>query len=345
MSQDSYSVAIIGASGYTGQELLRYLQFHPLFQLNAISSDVHTGKKLGDVHPSMQKAFPDVVFSSHGEAAEAQADLFFLATPNEVSLELVPFLLDRGKKVVDLSGSYRLSDKKNFQKYYKLDHPSDELIRKRVYGIPEINGDKIARSNFISNPGCYPTGVLLALYGIREILPLLASPVMIDAKSGTSGAGGRVSAPGFGYVDVNENFKAYKILNHQHEPEMWEHLHAFTGHNVELHFVPHLLPMTRGILSTIWLYFRESVDESALRRMISESYAGQPFVRLLAPGENAMTANVSYTNQCHLQVTVDENRRIAVLTAVIDNLGKGAAGQAIQNANLMFGIAEDFGLC
>lgn len=336
--------AIIGGSGYTGQELLRYLQFHKYFQLIGLSSDQHDGSSIGEVLPIFQKSFADLKFERHQAVVDSEAELFFLATPNDVSLRLVPELYERNVKIVDLSGSFRLANKERFEHFYGLDHPGEEWISKRVYGIPDIDSDRVSGQKFISNPGCYATASLIPLYGIHEVLDQLAAPIMIDAKSGVSGAGGRVSSPGMGYVDVNENFKAYKILSHQHEPEILEHLQIYAEKQLSLSFVPHLLPMSRGILVTIWLYFKDDQNENHLRQLLHRHYQDKYFIHLADPGVQVQTAHVSYTNQCHLQLTLKEDKRTVVLTSVIDNLGKGAAGQAIQNANLMLGINETEGL-
>ncbi len=347
------NIAIVGGAGFTGQELLRLLQSHPDIFVKAISSEAHEGQSVGMVFPHLSGNYSRLVFQSHEDVLEEIVDLFFLATPNDVSLRVVPRLLEKNPKVkvVDLSGSFRIADAMDFERYYRLKHPGKEWIDKRVYGLPEIYRQKISNSRFVANPGCYPTGALLALFGIRSYLSRLAGPIMIDAKSGASGAGGRVTTPGLGYVEVNETIKAYKVLAHQHQPEIQEQVNNFSEdckaqneHCFNVHFVPHLIPMNRGILSTIWLYFSQKMDVAAMRQALEQCFLSEPFVRVLPEGVSARTDFVSYTNQCHIQIDSAANEQMIVLTAVIDNLGKGAAGQAIQNANILLGLDEISGL-
>lgn len=340
----THKVAIIGAAGYTGQELMRLLQFHKDFELRGISSDAHEGKPLAEAYPFLARSYPELRFLRHDQVVHEEVDLFFLATPNDVSLRLVPELRGKGRKVVDLAGSFRLSDADVFSRFYNLPHPGREWIAKRVYGLPELNRSAIAATDLVANPGCYPTGVLLALLPLRSYFDHLGAPIMVDAKSGVSGAGGRSTTPGLGFVDVNESFKAYKVLRHQHEPEIREHLLAQSKAQPALHFVPHLVPMNRGILSTIWLHFPGGAPIASMREDLEKAYAGEPFVAVLSEGQLVQTSPLSYTNQCHIQIHADPSETVVVLTAAIDNLGKGAAGQALQNGNIMMGLPETMGL-
>jgi N-acetyl-gamma-glutamyl-phosphate reductase len=350
------NIAIIGGAGYSGQELFRYLTLHPVFELSTISSDAHQGKELKDLFPGLygryrlckssesQNNLATLAFVTHEEAIKKGAELFFLATPNDASIQLVPRILETGAKVVDLSGSFRLANAEIFEKYYKLKHPGSSWINQRVYGLTECNRKEIRGASFVSNPGCYATGALLGLIAFEKFFSKLKGPIMVDAKSGASGAGGRVTSPGLGFVDVNENLKAYKVLCHQHEPEIREHLRTITGFEQNLYFVPHLIPMTRGILSTIWLHFSEPVAFADLRKVLTGAFQDEPFVQVLQEGEQPLTSQVAYSNQCHIQIEVSPDNLTAVVTTAIDNLGKGAAGQAIQNANLMCGLDETIGL-
>lgn len=355
------SVVIIGGAGFTGQELIRYLSFHPVFRITALSSNRYKGKSISEVFPGLARGLMikgkgptlsqknEPVFDSHEGVLAKRAELYFLATPNDVSLEIVPRLLrgsdkEREVKVIDLSASFRLKDPGIFRKYYKLEHPGEKWSRRKAYGLPEANRDRIQDSDLVSNPGCYPTGAILGLLGVKHFLKDLAAPVMVDAKSGASGAGGRVTAPGLGYGDVNENFRAYKVLAHQHEPEITEYIREFSGYSGDVHFVPHLVPMDRGIFTTIWLYFNKKISEDDLRTESREYFRDEPFVTVMEKGKPLNSSEVTFTNQCHIQVNVNDSGRLAVITTIIDNLGKGAAGQAIQNANILFNLDETLGL-
>ncbi len=335
--------AIIGASGYTGVELMRILARHPQVELRMVTSRQYAGRTVAEVFPSL-RGICDLSFSAYDPAAVAgEVEAVFTALPHKTAIEVVASCHEAGKKVVDLSADYRFADAGLYESWYQ-EHSRRDLLAKSVYGLPELHREAIARAAIVGNPGCYPTGVILAL------VPLLQRggidperPLIVDAKSGTSGAG-RAAATGTLYCEVNESFKAYKVGVHRHQPEIVEQLSLAAGWQPSLLFVPHLVPMNRGILSTIYVPLaagRELDDPAALYR---EFYRDEPFVRLLPPGELPTTGAVRGSNYCDIGFVPRPDAGLLVVVTAIDNLVKGAAGQAVQNFNIMFGREETLGL-
>lgn len=331
------SVSIIGAAGLSGLELIKRLARHPHVQLKHITSSKYQGQALAQVFPQFHGL--DYTFEAH-DCDRTGVDFAFLAVPNKASLELVPDLVKAGIRVIDLSGVYRIQNTQVFSQAYKLVHDSTDLLREAVFGLPEVNAKAIASARLIANPGCYPTGALLGLIPLGNLLNQLSTPPIIDAKSGVTGAGGRVEDDSTNYVNCNENFKAYKVFNHQHTPEIRQVLNQHTPYQGEVIFTPHLLPVDRGILSTIYLQFSQPQDPKQIRDQYAEFACNQPFVQLLPEGQTPEIKWVQHTNRCQIGLHVDPTgQRVIVITA-IDNLVKGASGQAIQNLNLMLGCDQ-----
>lgn len=331
-------VSIIGAGGLTGRELLTYLKTHPNFEVVHITSNKTVGKTLSEVFPNLN--FPkSLVFKTH-DAPIPKDSLVVLATPNEVSLELAPKLLEQGHKVIDLSGAYRLHNQQEFEKYYGLKHTSFHLMNSVVFGLPELFRENLKNANFVSNPGCYATSVIIPIYFLGNLRKQLKNIIVVDSKSGVSGAGGRTEDIAFTFTHTYENFRAYKVLSHQHIPEMQE----YAGYGIDtiprIVFTPHLLPVYRGILSTFVLEFEKSIDKFEIEEEL-KALDDEPFIRLLPKPEDVELRHVQNSNFLDFSFKLDEN--ILVMVSAIDNLGKGAAGQALQNMNLMSGFAETLG--
>jgi N-acetyl-gamma-glutamyl-phosphate reductase len=334
-------VAIIGAAGLSGLELIRILTRHPQVELGVVTSTRYAGRRVGEAFPELGRVAHAFV-PNDADLDGCQAA--FLAVPNKVSLELAPKLLERGLKVVDLSGVFRLPDVHVFRKYYGLEHTAPKALQAAVFGLPEANRELVRRARLVANPGCYPTGALLGLLPMGELLGGLAAPPVIDAKSGVSGAGGRVEDDSTNFMEVNENFKAYKLFSHQHLPEIQHYLAECTAYRPQQQgavvFTPHLLPLSRGILTSIVLRFKKPPDPVQVRARFTDFAAREPFVTLL-PGDAAAELKMAqYTNQCVISLHHDEPAETWIVMTAIDNLLKGAAGQAVQNFNLMHGLDE-----
>lgn len=336
-SPETRRAAILGAAGFTGKELLRILAAHPIFSPGHVTSDKHAGKTLLESFPDLPAPRENLTFKTHADSIPEGMPVL-LATPNEVSLTRVPELLKRGHRVIDLSGAFRLHSAEEFREYYKLEHTNIELARQAAYGLPELFKEKIQTAALVANPGCFPTGSILPLHLLLPFADRIAG-ISIDAKSGVSGAGGRTEDGGFSYTSVYENFRAYKILGHQHWPEIVQYAAGGTLKTRTV-FTPHLLPLFRGILSTITVFFNGTAPD--LQKILMEKCASMRFVRILPEPENVQLSAVQRTN--YLDMSARTRNSQAVIVTAIDNLVKGAAGQAVQNLNLMFGLPEETGL-
>lgn len=335
-------VAVVGATGYSGGELCSILARHPGVELVAAFSSAE-GKTtpFPRLHPSLGgRSGPDAVPFDLAALLSAAPDAAFLATPNETSADLVPPLLAAGIAVVDLSGAYRLRDAGAYPDWYGFAHPAPGLLAKAVYGLTERAGASLGGARLVANPGCYPTSVLLAL---EPIAPLVdwTLPVVCDSKSGASGAGKRADLA-FSFTELSGNFKAYGVGSHRHEPEMRQELGL--SPDAPFSFVPHLLPIPRGILSTIHLSFVRPVDPAEVAGLLEEAYSGCPFVGLLRPGELPEIADVALTPRAEIGFVLLGGGRRAVVVCAIDNLLKGAASQAVQNFDRVFGLGATEGL-
>lgn len=337
-------VAICGGSGYTGAELLRMLLLHPEVEVTGVTSEKSAGKRVTDLFPHLRR-YSHLIFEplTDKEALAGKADLFFLALPHAASQEAVDFFFRKGRKVIDLSADYRLSDPAVYEEWYKTKHHYHDTLKEAVYGLPELHRERIKRAGLIANPGCYPTGAILGLYpALREGI-IDAGTIVIDSKSGTSGAG-RKAETAFSYCEVNEGFKAYAIAAHRHTPEIEQELSAVAGKSLALNFTPHLLPVDRGILSTIYAKLTGTPDTGDVREIYSKTYGTEQFVNVLEEGVFPNIKNVRGSNCCEIGIKVNKRTGTLVIVTAIDNLVKGASGQAVQNMNIVMGFPEAAGL-
>lgn len=335
-------VAIAGASGYTGFELLRILCRHPRATVTTITSRANAGEALADVYPSL-RGHCDLIFQdTTPEILTADADLVFTALPHQAAMEIIPELLNRGVKVVDLSADFRFRDPAVYQAWYQ-EHTAPDLLAESVYGLPELYREAIARARLVGNPGCYPTSILLAAAPLLVHHLVDPQSLIADSKSGVSGAGRGLSLSTH-FCEVNDGFRAYKVAEHRHTPEIEQELSVLAGRQVRISFTPHLVPMSRGILSTLYAQLRAGVTAEQVRDAYHDLYDGERFVRLCPPGQFPSTLQVRGTNYCDLAWKVDPRTGRVVVVSVIDNLTRGASGQAVCNMNIMNGFDEDCGL-
>lgn len=332
-------VGIIGASGYTGVELARILSGHPECELTTVTSRQYAGKPLSSVFPSLRKRVELVCENPDLDHLKEKADFFFTAVPHKTAMDIVPALLAAGKKVVDLSADFRLRDAQVYEQWYQA-HSCPDLLPKAVYGLPELYRDQVARTPLTANPGCYPTSVILGLAPLLRERLIDPGTLIIDSKSGTSGAG-RTASVGTLFCEVTDGFRAYKVGGaHRHIPEMEQELSILCGNPVTISFTPHLLPISRGILSTIYAALAQNSDIQAIRALYEETYADEPFVRICPPGTFPATQHVRGSNCCDIGLQQDTRTGRIIVLSAIDNIAKGAAGQAVQNMNLMEGFPE-----
>ncbi|MBU4232054.1 MAG: N-acetyl-gamma-glutamyl-phosphate reductase [Desulfobacterales bacterium] len=336
-------VAVIGASGYAGLELVRLLVRHPGCELAALTSLEYPGRPFSQIFPALA-GLVDLPFSQDPapEQIGAAADVVFTAVPHQTAMGMIPAFLAQGCKVVDLSADFRFRDISVYEQWYQ-EHTAPELNAEAVYGLPELHRDEVRRTRLVGNPGCYPTGVILGLAPLAQAGLLVADSVIADCKSGASGAG-RQALLGISFCEVNDGFRAYKVLEHRHTPEMEQELSLLAGTPVSVTFTPHLVPMSRGILGTLYAGLTEPRSEEDLRELYAKFYQGHPFVRLHPRGSLPDTRDVRGANFCDLALRVDRGGRRVIVISAIDNLTKGAAGQAVQNFNLMMGLPETMGL-
>ena len=332
-------IGIVGGTGYTGVELLRLLARHPDAQLHAITSRKEAGMPVADMFPSLRGRV-DLAFSTPDEAALDRCDVVFFATPNGIAMNEARRLLDAGVRVVDLAADFRIKDVAEWEKWYGMTHAAPELVAEAVYGLPEVNREQIKSARLIANPGCYPTAVQLGFLPLIEAGLIDRASLVADCKSGVSGAG-RKAEVGSLLAECGDSFKAYGVAGHRHLPEIRQGLGRAAGREVGLTFVPHLTPMIRGIHATLYARLGKDVD---LQALFEARYADERFVDVLPRGSHPETRSVRGANTCRIAVHRPQGGDTVVVLSVIDNLVKGAAGQAVQNMNLMFGLAEDTGL-
>ena len=335
-------VAIIGGSGYTGLELLRLLSRHPRVEVTVVTSREFEGKGVGTVFPALA-GICDLSFSWPDPARLAgAAQLFFVALPHQTAMAVIPTLLEAGAKVVDLSADFRFRDRAVYEQWYQ-EHSAPDLLAEAVYGLPELYREAIQTARLVGNPGCYPTSVILGL------APLLAAgfidphSIIADCKSGASGAGRGVSLATL-YCEVNDAFRAYKVADHRHTPEMEQELSRLAGEPLTITFTPHLVPMSRGILATLYARPKRSLELAEIDQAYREFYRDEPFVRLCPPEVLPNTIMVRGSNYCDLAVRLDRRANRLIVLSAIDNLTRGASGQAVCNMNLMLGFPETQGL-
>jgi N-acetyl-gamma-glutamyl-phosphate reductase len=333
-------VGIVGGTGYTGVELLRLLVAHPHIELAAITSRLEKGTAISELFPNL-RGHLDLTFVDPEDAVLKACDVVFFATPNGTAMQMAPALLEAGVRVVDLAADFRLRRAEDWQRWYGMPHVCPALLEEAIYGLPEVNREAIKGARLVANPGCYPTAVQLGFLPLLEKGLIDPKHLIADAKSGASGAGRKAEVPTL-LCEAGDNFKAYGVAGHRHLPEIRQGLAAIAGTAVDLTFVPHLTPMIRGIHATLYgLLTDTSID---LQTLFEARYAEEPFMDVLPAGSHPETRSVRGVNTCRIAVHRPQGGDMVVVLAVIDNLVKGAAGQAVQNLNLMFGFAETSGL-
>lgn len=331
--------AILGASGYTGAELLRILANHPEVEVVSATSRQYTGTPVTSVYPALAGFYDGLVYSDPAGFAATGADVVFSALPHGASHEVVPDIVKSGAKVVDLSADFRLNDPEVYKNWYG-EHGAVELIKEAVYGLPELHREAVKGAALVANPGCYPTGAILALGPLfKGKLLDPGRPLVIDSKSGASGAGRKASLDS-SFVEVTENFKAYKIGSHRHTPEIEQELGGLSGVPASVTFTPHLLPVSRGILTTAYAWLSKDTSIEELHDLYRTFYQGEPFVRLMPNGSFPDIRQVRCSNFCDVGLHYDEKDKKVIAISAIDNLVKGASGQAVQNMNILFGLEE-----
>ena len=337
-------VAVLGASGYTGGELVRLLAGHPSFEVTVLGGQSAAGKTLAEVHPHLA-GLPiagEVLSAGDPAALAAAADLVFSALPHGASAELVPALLAAGLRVVDLAGDFRLAAQ-DYPEWYGFAHPAPALLDEAVYGLPELFGEALAGARLVANPGCYPTPVILGCAPLLAAGFLDAGAIRVDGKTGLSGAG-RSASEATSFAATEDSVRPYRVPRHQHTPEMERGIALATGSAPTVLFVPHLVPTVRGVLTTSYASLADGASTEVLTACLAAAHADHPFVRVLPPGQMVDSKRVRGTNLVELQAVADPRTGTAVIVGAVDNLVKGAAGQAIQNANLMWGLPEGLGL-
>ncbi len=332
-------VGLVGGTGYTGVELLRLLAQHPYCELRAITSRKEAGISVADMFTNLRGRV-DLRFSEPAAAGLDQCDVVFFATPNGVAMQEARELVDAGVRIVDLAADFRIRDVSLWEQWYKMKHACPELVAEAVYALPEINRDEIRAARVVANPGCYPTAVQLGFLPLIEAGIVDIDYLIADAKSGVSGAG-RKAETHILHAEAADNFKAYGVTGHRHHPEIAQGIARAAGGPVGLVFVPHLTPMIRGIHATLYARLTKQTD---LQALFEKRYAGEVFVDVMPPGSHPDTRSVRGANQCRIAVHRPQGGDTVVVLSVIDNLVKGAAGQAVQNMNIMLGFAEDAGL-
>ncbi len=336
------TISIAGATGYTGIELLKILARHPEVKIGTLTAESHVGKTVSEVAPSLTGAFDQKLVALDSSIGKG-CDVLFLALPHTASMSHVPDMLKAGCKIVDLSADYRLHDAAVFETWYKTPHKNPKLLQDAVYGLPELHREQIKKAHLVANPGCYPTGVILGLAPILKDGWADTDSIVADCKSGVSGAGRKLSQS-TQFCEANEGVSAYGLGEHRHTPEIEQELSQVAEKDITISFSPHLMPMNRGLLSTIYVDLKMEMDRETLLDHFTRFYENEPFVRVLPAGRYANTHYVSGSNYCDIGVQVDARTQRAVITTAIDNLMKGASSQAVQNMNLMMGWDESLGL-
>ncbi|MBQ3048967.1 MAG: N-acetyl-gamma-glutamyl-phosphate reductase [Oscillospiraceae bacterium] len=335
------SVGIIGATGYAGAELVRILINHPEVEIAAMSSVTYEGKSLAEIFPNFE-GITDEILTDMDTVVE-RSDVVFASLPHGLSEPIARKCYDKGALFIDLGADFRLYDEEDYKKWYKLEYKDPELHKEAVYSLCELCREKTKNTKVIGNPGCYPTSISLGLYPLLKAGVVRTNSVIIDSKSGVTGAG-RGLTLGTHYPECNEAISAYKVAAHRHTPEIEQMLSEIAGEKVTITFVPHLLPVNRGILSTIYVDLTKDISAAEIRKLYTDAYANEKFVRVLPEGSFANIRNVRCSNYCDISIHPDPRTGRVIITSAIDNMVKGAAGQAIQNMNIALGFAEDCGL-
>ena len=336
------NVGIIGASGYTGAELIRILSNHPNVALSYLTAHKYANQKVASLYPHLGVC-GDLSFVRYDAKEATKVDIVFVALPHGESMRVVPDLFGAGCRIIDLSGDFRLRDEVLYRKWYGLEHTSPALLKEAVYGLPEIYRDEIRQSDFVTNPGCYPTGAILAVAPMLKKGLICDEPLVIGSCSGLSGAGRSLSLATH-FSECNESVEAYAVAVHKHTPEMEQTMSAVSENEILVTFVPHLVPVTRGIHTTACCSLKNDLETSELIELYQSFYQNEPFTKILEEGNYPKTKHVLGSNYCFIGVKMDDRTRRAIVVTAIDNLVKGAAGQAVQNMNIMCGFEEDEGL-
>lgn len=333
-------VAICGGSGYTGAELLRILRGHPRVKVVAATSERFAGKTIPEIYGHLRDYSDLVLEPLDRERLLKRADLFFMALPHGASQGAVDFFYSKGRKVIDLSADFRLKDPLVYEEWYRTPHNFKKTLKSAVYGLPEIgHRSSIKKASLVANPGCYPTGALLGLYPVLKGGLVDAASIVVDSKSGTSGAG-RKSAEAYSFCEINESFRAYAVGTHRHTPEIEQEMSGILKKKATVDFTPHLVPIDRGILSAIYAKLRKKASHKEVSVLFKKAYAKEPFVRVLEEDVLPNVKNVRGTNLCEIGLKVNERTGTLVIVTAIDNLVKGASGAAVQNMNIMMGFEE-----
>ncbi len=339
MKKNKIKIGIVGGTGYTGVELLRLLARHPNAELTCITSRGEAGQPVSDMFPSL-RGYVDLAFTDPAQADLKACDVVFFATPNGIAMQQTRALLDAGVRVIDLAADFRIKDVAVWEKWYGMTHACPEIIAEAVYGLPEINRAEIALAQLVANPGCYPTAVQLGFLPLLQAGVVDEANLIADAKSGVSGAG-RKAETHILFAEAGDNFKAYGVAGHRHLPEISQGLGLMSGKAVGLTFVPHLTPLIRGIHATLYARLTKETD---VQKLFEQHYQAERFVDVLPSGSHPETRSVRGSNQCRIAIHRPQGGDMVVVLSVIDNLVKGAAGQAVQNMNIMFGFEETTGL-
>ncbi|MBU4149638.1 MAG: N-acetyl-gamma-glutamyl-phosphate reductase [Candidatus Omnitrophica bacterium] len=335
-------IGIMGTSGYAGEELLKILLRHPEAKITAVAAKIDTAH-IGKLYPWLNGMLDLECGDMSAEEVSKKCDCVFLALPHKVSMQFVPVLLKAGKKVIDLSADFRLRDAGVYEKWYEVKHECHEYIKKAVYGLPELYRTDIKKTDLVANPGCYPTSVILGCVPLLKKGFIETDSIICDSKSGVSGAG-RVPTQALMFTEIQNSFRAYKVNSHRHMPEMDQELSVASGASVSVNFTPHLVPMERGILSTIYLKLKKKLDTKSALQLYKDFYKKEYFVRVMDKGIFPDTKNVARSNFCDIGLQVFPEKSLAIVMTAIDNLVKGASGQAVQNMNIMYGFEEKAGL-
>jgi N-acetyl-gamma-glutamyl-phosphate reductase len=334
--------AIVGSTGYTGFELVSLLRYHPQVELTVLTSQSYIGQPISHVFPALRGVCSLVCEALNPESLVARADVIFVALPHKQAMEVVPGFIQAGKKVVDLSADFRFRDAAVYEAWYQP-HTAKDLLAEAVYGLPELHADEIRKTSLVGNPGCYPTGVILAAAPLVRRGVVMLDSIIADCKSGVSGAG-RAATLTTHYCEANEGFRAYSVGEHRHTPEMEQELSALAGRTLLVVFTPHLVPMSRGILTTLYANLARETSDEEIRALYHEMYGRAPFVRILDKGELPSTMQVRGTNYCDIAWRLEPRTGRIIVISAIDNLARGASSQAVCNMNLMCGFAEETGL-
>lgn len=333
-------VAVIGATGYTGLELVKILSKHTKVKIAALTSEQFSGRTISSIYPGLRAVCDTTLEALQPDKIAAKADFIFSALPHRYAMQVIPSFIKAKKKVVDLSADFRFSDKKTYEKWYQK-HSAPDLLKTSVYGLSEINRKQIRRAEIVANPGCYPTSIILPLAPLLKENLISLNNIIADSKSGVTGAGRSLSTSSL-FCEVSESFMAYNIMGHRHQPEIEEQLSHISDRSVSIVFAPHLIPLNRGILSTVYVTLKRTTNSKSIQSIFENYYHNEKFIRIFPDGELPRTGWVRGSNYCDIGFKLHKKR--LVLVSAIDNLVKGASGQAVQNMNIMMGYAEDTGL-